>query len=287
MGPIQEQLILPEGLTSRIQSAESFLFDLDDSLVENQGQLDPDLAEQLRASGKACGVATSRAENEMLEILSGSPFSREDVFAAPIVLEDGGVVLMPGASEARLMVEQQVAHAPSRLLVHIGTHLKDIPGEANWKQLADLDAPWVEIPTKYDYRTSATLWEKGPAGSPDFVHVQRWCEAAARELGVDQLIDITEVGNGTLRFTPRGITKGVTLGQLHGEGAIDLSKTVFFCDGANDIAAARAILGHGGTVVCVHQHCSELMDLATFVTPEAFRGPTAISRILQMTAPEA
>ena len=90
-----------------------------------------------------------------------------------------------------------------------------------------------------------------------------------------------EIGDGTLRIAAPGRTKGVALQELHEEGVIDLSKTVYFGDGKNDVPAAEVIRQFGGVMIAVDTHCRELVDLASYTLPA--RGPEGLRRFLAGT----
>jgi hydroxymethylpyrimidine pyrophosphatase-like HAD family hydrolase len=95
------------------------------------------------------------------------------------------------------------------------------------------------------------------------------------------LLNLLEIGDGTLRIAAPGRTKGVALQELHEEGVIDLSKTVYFGDGKNDVPAAEVIRQFGGVMVAVDTHCRELVDLASYTLPA--RGPEGLRRFLAGT----
>lgn len=261
-----------------IEDATHYIFDVDGTLCERQKNLTPTLASVLGASGKKLAIATSRAQNEFDEIFEGSGYARPDLINGPIVLEDGGVVLYPGKSEPTLLVAPEQAAAVRELMLLIRANVADLPGEAVWGRLGDVESPLVHVPARYNYQVSGSVWQQVIDVPRNLERTMEWCTHAAERLGVRELVQLVEIGDGTLRVSVPGVSKGSTLERLHHDGAIDLSKSIYFGDGRNDLPAASAIKSYGGGVIAVDNRCPELVALADFVP--ALKGPRALERLL-------
>jgi hydroxymethylpyrimidine pyrophosphatase-like HAD family hydrolase len=112
-------------------------------------------------------------------------------------------------------------------------------------------------------------------------NTMQWVQGAVSKLGVGDSIHLLEIGDGTLRIATPGRSKGVALRELHEDGILDLSKTVYFGDGKNDVPAAEVVRQFGGVMVAVDTHCRELVDLASYTLPA--RGPEGLRRFLAGT----
>ncbi|MBN8548934.1 MAG: HAD family phosphatase [Deltaproteobacteria bacterium] len=270
--------IAPIELLARIEQSTHLFFDVDRTLVQNQGVIPERLLALLQNCDKACGIATSRCRSEAEEIVSGTGHALRGLFSGPIVLEDGALAILPGSERTQLLIPVE-AHMPvMSLATALVRKLERVDGEATWRRFPSLEAPLVQMPEGYE--ASSTIWEKGPAGCPDFAHVMALVRGQAEALGVSEAVQLLEIGDGTLRITVPGISKGSALQQLHEEGVLDLEKVVYFGDGHNDIPAAHVVRKGGGTVVAVDHHCQELMQLASHVTPLGLTGPSAVTAIL-------
>lgn len=273
-----QRLANPE-LASAIAKATHFVFDVDGTLVERQGRLGRSLAETLAGTSQTLCIATSRACSELDEIFEGSGFSRARLFEGHVILEDGSLILRPGKSNAELLVGSDEAKAVLDLMHHLGANISPIPGENGWGMLADIETPQVHIPCYYDYQASGSLWQRNHASLPELEPVMSWCLRAARELGVAHIVQLSEIGDGTLRVSVRGRSKGSALTELHAQGALNLGTTVYFGDGRNDLPAAQAVRLHGGRVIAANSRCEELVQLADYVT--GVPGPRGVEQLLR------
>jgi len=261
-----------------IKSASLLMFDVDGTLAKRQQPISPDLAIDLARTDKRLGVATSRANSELDEVFDGSNFTRSLLMQGPIILEDGGLIVYPGEVTPRLMVTPEEHQAVSQLMELVLANLTEI-GASKWQRLGDIIDPLVHVPCYYDYQVSASIWQEVKDGIPrNLERVMGWCLKAVSELNLSGLLDLTEIGDGTLRISVPGRSKGVALIELDSEGIIDLQSTAYFGDGRNDLPAAKAVREKGGVVIAVDQQCQELLELANFVTEE--RGPDAIRQLI-------
>jgi hydroxymethylpyrimidine pyrophosphatase-like HAD family hydrolase len=277
------QRAVPQDVHTALNNATDFVFDVDLTLTVRQGTLAPSLADVISRSGKRSGICTSRAMDELDEIFVGSGVSRGELFKGAVILEEGGVVILPGSAEALVLVAPAQAAAIQTLVDHLQGHMYSIPFEDKWKQLGTMEEPWVHLPTKYRYLTSHSLWQHSEHGMDHLRTVLHrtmdWCLAAVRDLKLEGLVHLTEIGDGTLRLSAPGINKGGSLLDLHEKKVLDLSRVVYFGDGRNDVPVARVIRAHNGYVVAVDRHCPELLELANYVTPA--RGPDGLERLLR------
>jgi len=290
---IHNQELTPSPLFAtlkRLQAASTFIFDVDGTLVERQQFLDPNLCRVLAGSGKQLGIATSRAQDELDEIFSFIEIPRSDLFQGPVILEDGAVIICNGS--AQTVADPKHIRAINELREHLTAHITSLDEDKIWGKLGGIEAPLVHIPTRYNYQASMSVWQL-PSGNHDDVHlfarIMSWCQNAVAELQLQSMVELVEIGDGTLRASVLGRSKGVALRELYEQNVLDLETTVFFGDGRNDVAAARIVKGGGGWVVAVDDKCEELVDEANFVTSSAtpqidrcLRGPKAIEWLLTL-----
>ena len=279
---LQEQF--PRMILERIKGADHLIFDVDLTLTVRQGTITPQLANALMSSGKTLGVATSRANNELDEVFVGCGYPRAQLLRGPVILEDGGLIIHPGAPSTQRMISDIQFKAVWEFIAHVRTNLSE-PMQAGspWRKLAGLDAPPVQMPEQYNYEVSASLWQDiSNGGLAHIEKVHTWCSNELSRLGLQDKVRLLEIGDGTLRISAPERDKGVALAELHTQGVIDLSKTVYFGDGRNDIPAAQVVQANGGAIIVVDKHCPELMALASFITPA--QGPEAIKQLLAATA---
>ena len=278
----------PREVLAAVRTADDLIFDVDLTLTERQKTLSSDLAAVLASSGKRLGICTSRALNELDEVFTGlaQENARSSLMRGPVVLEDGGLVIKPGESTPTVLVPKEHYEAV-RTLVRYITEQVDRVGVVDgvWYRLKGLDSPLVHLPTRYDYKTSFSIWQHHEAGldvlKTLLPKTMEWVQGAVSRLGVGGSLNLLEIGDGTLRIAAPGRTKGVALQELHEEGVIDLSKTVYFGDGKNDVPAAEVIRQFGGVMIAVDTHCRELVDLASYTLPA--RGPEGLRRFLAGT----
>lgn len=274
----------PRQVIAAIRDAEELIFDVDLTLTERQKSLAPDLAQVLARTRKRLGICTSRALSELDEVFdSEGDFSRPNLMRGPIVLEDGGVIVRPGADEPELLVSPQHHQAVRELVDHISSRIdRNGDDSATWYRLEGLSSPLVHLPTRYNYQTSFSIWQQvaHPAEKLEELlpKTMNWVERVANELGVSDLVHLLEIGDGTLRIAAPGRSKGVALRELHEAGAIDLARTIYFGDGKNDVPAAHVVREYGGSMIAVDTHCNELVQLSNFVLPQ--KGPEGLRRFL-------
>jgi HAD superfamily hydrolase (TIGR01484 family) len=270
---------IPESVRQALATADTYIFDVDGTLAERQAFVTQELATTLARTEKLLGIATSRALDELDEVFTGSGFSRAQLMQGPIVIEDGGLVIRPGSLVPDPLVPQEQAIAVRELMNCIKAAVTPVFGKDKWGQLADIKEPLVHIPHYYDYKVSGSVWQEVHDGVPR--HLERtmeWVVNASEKLGVAHLVELSEIGDGTLRVAAPGRSKGVALTELETEGHINLSRTVYFGDGANDIPAARMLRDRGGCVIAVNSRCQELVGLSNYVTP--IHGPLGIQSLI-------
>lgn len=278
----------PREVLAAVRTANDLIFDVDLTLTERQKTLSSDLAAVLANSGKRLGICTSRALNELDEVFTdlAQENARSSLMRGPVVLEDGGLVIKPGENTPTLLVPKEHYEAVRTLVQYI-TEQVDRDGcvDGVWYRLKGLDSPLVHLPTRYDYKTSFSIWQHHEAGldvlKTLLPNTMEWVQGAVSKLGVGDNLHLLEIGDGTLRIAAPGRSKGVALQELHEEGVINLSKTAYFGDGKNDVPAAQVIRQFGGVMIAVDTHCRELVDLASYTLPA--RGPEGLRRFLAGT----
>ena len=274
---IEQDVPLPVKLA--LENATHLMFDVDGTLTERQKPLSPELAQTLARIDKTLGIATSRAIDELDEIFQGTNFTRSDLIKGPVVIEDGSLVVYPGEKDPTIQVAEIQAQAIHEMVAYIKKHLSEEPiVDQMWHKLDQIDFPLVHVPSYYSYQASGSIWQQVIGTPRELDRIMDWCQAAASTLAINHLIQLTEIGDGTLRISVPGFSKGTALGHLHERADLDLSRTVFFGDGRNDLPAAHKIREKGGMVVAVDKRCRELTDLANYVCPGT--GPTALQKIL-------
>jgi len=242
-----------------------------------------DMVTELQKLRVPAGVATARTLSELEESLpSGKVLG--DVFKGDLLLEDGGVLVPSGQTRGDSMqVEALVNHSALEAVSVFRKFLEqsfvDLGRSDGFGRLSGLSEPLVKFPPNPDFLTSITLWEKGPVGDSSFAFAYDWCRERLRRQGLDLVLALTEVGDGTLRITVPGMNKGAGLEQLVRRRRLDLARTAYFGDGANDVPAATVVKDHGGIVVSVGSSTPALMALADHVTRG--EGPDVVAKILR------
>jgi hydroxymethylpyrimidine pyrophosphatase-like HAD family hydrolase len=278
----------PREVLTAVRSAQDLIFDVDLTLTERQKALTSDLASALAATDKRLGICTSRALNELDEVFNdlGQEKARPTLMRGPVILEDGGLVIKPGDHEPTLLVPKEHYEAVATLVDYIKEQVdSESCVDGTWYRLKGLDSPLVHLPTRYNYMTSFSIWQHHEGGLEVLKgllpNTMEWVRSVVSRLGVGDNLHLLEIGDGTLRIAAPGRSKGVALQELHEEGIIDLSKTVYFGDGKNDVPAAQVIRQFGGVMIAVDTHCKELVDLASYTLPA--RGPEGLRRFLAGT----
>lgn len=269
---------IPLATRQALQHASNLIFDVDGTLAERQRSITPSLAQTLQTTGRTLGIATSRALDELDEVFQGTGFSRQTLMTGPVIIEDGSAMVLPGQESPTLMVSPEQAVAVHTLIAHVKRHMSIEPLDDKWHRLGDIEFPLVHIPSYYAYQASGSIWQQVIGKPRDLEKTMDWCQAAAEALQVRDLVQLTEIGDGTLRISVPGRSKGAALVELHNEGILNLAETVYFGDGRNDVPAAREIRKHGGFVVAVDRHCAELVACADHVCSGT--GPQALQQLL-------
>lgn len=282
------------------------LVDLDDTVKESRvtewedGVARRFLPQTLQAfnaiseSGVKIGVATEQSASEMLPFLAQianlSKKANENLFNGFLVYEGGAIIQTPEGTERNLVSSksrQDLALVKNILRHSIG---REIPDNNGWTMLSGVS---IEVPVKLPEgdrqgKSTLSLWEKGPhvGTNPEYNEkyekINEYIQDILRVIGAKYLRAF-EAGNGTIRIVPKNVSKHHALGLLHAFGAIDLSKTVFACDGPNDIALAKKVKSRGGGVIAVGNAVPEIKVEADYVaTAVAGAGfSEAIFQILQ------
>jgi len=237
----------------------------------------------LHSAGLQIDIATEQTPTEVLPFLkmvTQIGLGHEnygELFNGVLVAEGGSVVQRrnchTGESMWQVVAPKESQVERARVLDWLSHSIASGDIGDNWGVLDSVDpqeGTYVKLPTEDKQGVaSISLWEKGPliTQQPEYLAkyalVERRIQQALQDLNVTHLMTY-EAGNGTLRIVPKGINKAKTLGLLHAFGAVDLSSTQYVCDGPNDVALARKIVGYNGLVVAVSNAVSELHDLAAF-----------------------
>ena len=70
-----------------------------------------------------------------------------------------------------------------------------------------------------------------------------------------------------MRIVPRGINKASAYTYLKGSNLVDPTKTVYVCDGPNDIEIGENIIADGGGVIAVANAVNKLRQIADYTSP--------------------
>ena len=275
--------VLPDVAFRRLSVASAFIFDVDRTLADPHERMEEGILSELARLRVPAGVATARTLSELEESLpSGTDLF--DHLRGDLLLEDGGVIVRGGqpkgsSVEIQSLVSRSELAAIGELREVLRREFVSLSRDDGFGMFKDLPAPLVKFPPVNDFLTSITLWEKGPVGDPTFALAYHFVATRMREHNLDQVLTLTEVGDGTLRVTAPATNKGSGLERLSRMGRIDLSRIAYFGDGANDIPAAVTVKAHGGVVISVGSSTPALVSLADYVTTGD--GPRSVAAVLR------
>ena len=215
------------------------------------------------------------------------------------IVGEGGSLFRKHSSDKIVFLTSSEALEEIRVLTDwIRNNL--IPAENNndWLILKGTDvnsSTFVRLPLGDDVcMASISLWEKGPHVSDDPSYVDKYgiIEKAIQKAIISlelKSLDTYEAGNGTLRIVPRGVNKASAYLYLKSSWLIDPSKTVYVCDGTNDIEIAEKLIADGGGVIAVANAVDKLHQIADLTTtlPSGGGFAEAISKIFPQEFLEA
>lgn len=192
------------------------------------------------------------------------------------VLEDGHILIKGGSNMLIDYIElispearTQIAALKVELEKYWTPAQETQLAKDGWGFFPGVSTP-VVIPTgKYQGVVTLSIFESGPdvhdpSYKGQYGPVKELVRRVAEGLGLDML-DFKEAGNGTLRVLERGKSKEWALAELARTGVIDLSRTVYFGDGLNDVDPASLVSKSGGGVVAVANAIPELKSKATYI----------------------
>lgn len=278
------------GLSEILAKNDSmFITDLDDTVKEAKKHLWSDGKERklfpetviamlaIHKSGTKLGIATEQAFSQI------EPFISDISYLATGSKDPhklfNGLIVGEGGSVVNSKERGQVILAPKRALEDRGKIVNwlwenvipsDIEGWSVLKGTNPEEATYVQLPPKEDICiATASLWEMGPHISenpeyiPKYKKVEIIIQQALEDLGITSLTTF-EAGNGTLRIVPTFVNKVHSLELLSAYGVLDLSKTVYTCDGPNDLGLAQKLKSKGGGVIAVSNAISELHEISDY-----------------------
>lgn len=231
----------------------------------------------LHYSGIRLGIVTEQAFAQI------EPFISE-ISQLAIDLKDpyglfNGLIVGEGGSVINSKERGQVVLAPKKAIEDKEKVLnwlwKNIlPSKIEgWSILKGTDpeeSTYVQLPPKEDICiATASIWEMGPHVSekPEYIAKYALIEnviiKAIREMNIETL-STYEAGNGTLRIVPKFVNKGHSIELLSGYKILDLAKTVYSCDGPNDIKLSEKIKTKGGGVIAVSNAVLKLHEIADY-----------------------
>lgn len=222
------------------------------------------------------GACTDQSPHELGSFLTKmSPDNEGAVFTGPSILEGGHVMVDKGLKvnqDFRILTSPEAQEEMQLTVNMFLSAWMAISGDPDgWGLLPGLNTPVALAEGKYQGVGSISIWEKGPdAHSPDYHGdyelVFEWIKIRAEFLELLKQTELKEVGNGTLRVVQRGFGKAPLLEQLHEQGVVDLSASLYCGDGLNDVDPARVIKKYGGFVIAVNNACPELKAVADVIT---------------------
>ena len=222
------------------------------------------------------GACTDQSPHELSSFLvKMSPDNGGAVFTGPSILEGGHVMVDKGLKinqDFRILTSPEAQEEMQLTVNMFLSAWMAISGDPDgWGLLPGLSTPVALAEGKYQGVGSVSIWEKGPdAHSPnyhgDYELVFEWIKIRAEFLELLKQTELKEVGNGTLRIVQRGFGKAPLLEQLHEQGMVDLSASLYCGDGLNDVDPAKVIKKYGGFVIAVNNACPELKAVADVTT---------------------
>jgi|SRR3972149_7333237 len=278
------------GLREILVKKDSMLItDLDDTVKEPKKCLWSDgkerrlLPETLVAmlaihnSGVRLGIATEQAFSQIEPFISD--ISQMATGSKDPYTLFNGLIVGEGGSVVNSKDKGQVVLAPKRAIedkekfvdwIWKNVSPSKMEGWSILKGTVPEVATYVQLPPKEDVCiATASLWEKGPHIGEHPEYIERYAKianvikTALKKLNIDSLT-IFEAGNGTLRIVPKFINKAHSLELLATYGFLDLNKTVYACDGPNDVKLAEKIKSKDGGVIAVANAVPEIHLLADY-----------------------
>lgn len=222
------------------------------------------------------GACTDQSPHELGSFLNKmSPDNGGAVFTGPSILEGGHVMVDKGLKinqDFRILTSPEAQEEMQLMVNMFLSAWMAISGDPDgWGLLPGLNTPVALAEGKYQGVGSVSIWEKGPdAHSPDYHGdyelVFEWIKIRAEFLELLKQTELKEVGNGTLRVVQRGFGKAPLLEQLHEQGVVDLSASLYCGDGLNDVDPSKVVKKFGGFVIAVNNACPELKAVADVTT---------------------
>ncbi|MDP3917839.1 MAG: HAD hydrolase family protein [Candidatus Woesebacteria bacterium] len=266
-----------------------WITDLDDTIKESrrvlwadgkERKLHPETTIALLAINKAgikLGIATEQTFAEILPFitdLSELTLNSKNPYALfnGLIVGEGGSVLKSAQKDLVVIAPKRVLEDKKKIDNGIKQILipSKVEGRFYLKGTNPEEGTLVRPPPDENaYQASSSIWEDGPHQSEDPSYVKRYgknqqvVEGLIAELGIESLRAF-EAGNGTLRITGKFINKRHTLSLLAVYGYLDLSKTIYSCDGPNDLGLADKIKSKGGGVVAVSNAIAQLHGLSDY-----------------------
>jgi len=273
-----------------LNSQCSIFFDIDGTLKGRKTSdapfgFHPDLPDALKHLGSlpniSIGVATSQSPDELLTFtkkMGGETII--DIFPGPSIFEDGHLWSPKGVSPDKnfqTLSSDEAQEEIERLKKIVATHwtLSSNPklAQNEWGFFPNISTP-ISIPTdKLQGVATGTIWEMGPnthdsSYDGEYEPVSAYISQLITQVQFSHIY-CTEVGNGTLRILEKGRSKATAFSELSDRGIIELNNTILFCDGANDIEAAKHITDNGGIVITVENAHPHIKSLATWIARQS------------------
>lgn len=279
-----------DGLKEILSKSNSMLItDLDDTVKEAKKHLWADGKERkllpetviamlaIRNSDTKLGIATEQAFSqiepfisEISQLATGSKDPYE-LFNGSIVGEGGSVVNSKERGQV-VLAPKRAIEDKEKIVNWLWENV--IPSKVDgWSILKGTnpeEATYVQLPPKEDICiATASLWEMGPhiSEKPGYIGkyslIETVIKKAIKDLGINSLTTF-EAGNGTLRIVPKFVNKAHSLELLAAFGFLDLSRTVYACDGPNDIELAKKLRTKGGGVIAVANAVPKLHEISDF-----------------------
>ena len=266
-----------------------WLTDLDDTIKESEKITWPDGIQRkfypetviafmaLKNLGLKIGIVTEQTYTQIepfiadiTSIATGSKNPR-DIFNG-IIIEEGGSVINTIERGQVVVAPKKAIEDKEKIVNWLWKNVSKTNNEG-WAILNGSnpkESTYVQLPPKEDLCiATASLWEKGPHVSENPEYVQRYSKIESVVQNAIKTLNITtlttyEAGNGTLRIVPKFVNKAHSAELISAVGILDLSKSVYSCDGPNDIRLTQKIISKGGGVVAVANAVSEIHRLATY-----------------------
>ncbi|HRN70602.1 MAG TPA: HAD hydrolase family protein [Candidatus Woesebacteria bacterium] len=190
------------------------------------------------------------------------------IFNRVCKLEEGGVLWDPNSGEISIQTSEIDLEFLKILREHFQTILPEGKGDITH---TDELTTYAEIAEQG--LASLVIWEYGTGTGTNYTSLleiyQRRIDALKAQYAKFNASTIAIrdiVGDGTFSIVPKDINKATITESLTKTGKVaPLNRTIFLCNGINDVALAHKIKEAGGGVICPDDAYPELLPIADYI----------------------